>query len=66
MKTLLKVLGWIFVFIAVVGGPQLIAREGLTGINFTVELIYIGLAVLCFWGAKRLKKKENDASSNQN
>ena len=66
MKTLLKVLGWIFVFIAVVGGPQLIAREGLTGINFTVELIYIGLTALCFWGAKRLKKKGNDSNPNQN
>lgn len=66
MKTLLKVLGWIFVFIAVVGSPQVMAREGITGISLIVEMIYIGVAALCFWGVKRLKKKDNDPSSNQN
>lgn len=42
------------------------AREGITGISLIVEMIYIGVAALCFWGVKRLKKKDNDPSSNQN
>lgn len=57
MATFLKVLGYIFTFIALVGGTQLMAREGINGITISVELIYILVAVLCFWGANKLKKK---------
>lgn len=53
MKTFFKVLGWIFVFIAVVGGTQLIAREGLHTNTLIVEAIYLVLAWLCFRGAKK-------------
>ncbi|MDE6479616.1 MAG: hypothetical protein K2L45_05040 [Muribaculaceae bacterium] len=60
MKTLLKVLGWIFIFIAVVGGPQTIVRNHYHWTMFIALGIYVLLAWLCFCGAKRLKKKEND------
>lgn len=63
MKTLLKVLGWIFVFIAVVGSPQVIIRNNFHWTTILVMGVYVALAWLCFWGAKRLKKKEKFENS---
>jgi TRAP-type C4-dicarboxylate transport system permease small subunit len=60
MKTLLKVLGWIIVCIAVVGGSRVIAREGIHTYTFAAEAVYLALAWLCFWGSKRLKKKDEE------
>ncbi len=59
MKTLLKVLGWIFVFIAVIGGPKAIIRNNFHWISFIAWGCYLALAWLCFWGAKRLKKSKD-------
>lgn len=55
MSTLLKVLGWIFIFIAAVGGSQVLLREP-TIWNFLALLVYVVLAWLCLWGSKKLKK----------
>ena len=60
MKTLLKVLGWIFVFIAVVGSPQVIIRNIFHWTTFLAMGVYVALAALCFWGAKRLKKERKN------
>lgn len=63
MKTLLKVLGWIFIYISVVGGPKLIISHNFHWPTFLVVGVFIVLAWLCFWGAKRLKKKEKIENS---
>ncbi|MGM9816178.1 MAG: hypothetical protein ACI304_03870 [Lepagella sp.] len=55
MKTFLKVLGWIFTFIAVVGGPQVMIRNNFASPTLAAEAFWIILAWLSFWGAKRKK-----------
>lgn len=64
MKTVLKVLGWIFVFIAVVGGTQVMAREGIHSYTLAAEAIYVIIAWLCFWGAKKLDKKNDNSNKS--
>lgn len=60
MKTLFTVLGWISLFIAFVGGIQVMAREGIHSYTVVAFLFFILVAILCFWGANRFKKKESD------
>lgn len=63
MKTLLKVLGWIFVFISVVGSPQVIIRNNFHWTTIFAMGVYVALAALCFWGAKRQQKPKDDSSN---
>ena len=60
MKTLLKVLGYIFVFIALVGAPQVMINNNFHWITLVVLGFYLGLAWLCFKGSKYLKKKQDE------
>ena len=50
MKSFLKVLGWVFIFIALVGNTQVMAREGFNGVTFAAFLFWIILSIACFWG----------------
>ena len=50
MKTLLKVLGWVFAFIAVFGGLPVMARDGVSGPTFGAFMVWVVLATACFWG----------------
>ncbi len=53
MKTFLKVLVWIFVGIAVLGGPQVILNQNFAWPSIVAEAFWIVMAWLCFRGAKR-------------
>lgn len=57
MKTFLKVLGWIFVGIAVLGGSQVMVQQNFAWPSVVAELIWVALAWLCF---AKSKKKETD------
>lgn len=57
MKTFLKVLGWIFVGIAVLGGPQVMVQQNFAWPSLAAELFWAALAWLCF---AKSKKKETD------
>lgn len=59
MKTFLKVLGWIFIFIALVGGTQVMIRNHFAWQTVAADAFWFILAWLCFWGAKRNKTKTN-------
>lgn len=60
MSTLLKIIGWIAICIPVIGGIQVIAREGIHTYTLIPIAFFLSIGWLCFWGAKRLnKKKEN-------
>lgn len=63
MKTLLKVLGWIFIFIALVGGTQVMARNNFAWPTVAAWLVWLILAGLCFWGSKKkvVTDEKNDA-----
>lgn len=65
MKTLLKVLGWIFVFIAVVGSPQVIIRNNFHWTTFLAMGVYVALAWLCFLGSGRIKNQNAQKNNNQ-
>lgn len=52
MKTFLKVLGWIFVGIAVLGGPQVMVQQNFAWPSLVAELFWIALAWLCFAKSK--------------
>lgn len=56
MKTFLKVLGYVFAVIAILGGGQSVARFGICFDTVAPILFYVGLSVLCFWGARKLNK----------
>lgn len=55
MKTFLKVLGWIFIFIALVGGTQVMVRTNFAWPTMAAEVFWLILAWFCFRGAKRNK-----------
>lgn len=52
MKTFLKVLGWICVGIAVLGGPHVIVQQNFAWPSLVVEAICIALAWLGFAKSK--------------
>ncbi len=56
MKKILKVLGCIFAAIAILGGLQLMIREGFASYTIGAFLTYVALSVLCFWGSNKIKK----------
>ena len=49
MKSFLKVLGWVFAFIALVGNTQVMAREGVNGVTFGAFMFWAVLSFVCFW-----------------
>lgn len=55
MKTLLKVLGWVFAFIAVFGGLPVMARDGVSGPTFGAFMVWVVLSVACFLGGREKK-----------
>lgn len=55
-KVLLKVIGWILVFIGVFGGLATFTRNFMEPTFYVVIAIYLGLAWLCFWASKKLSK----------
>lgn len=55
MKTFLKVLGWICIGTAVLGGPQVMINQNFAWPSLAAEAFWIGLAWLCLRGAKRQK-----------
>lgn len=57
MKTFLKVLGWIFIFIALVGGTQVMVQQNFAWPSLIAELFWVALAWLCF---AKSKKNETD------
>lgn len=57
MKTFLKVLGWIFIFIALVGGTQVMIQQNFAWPSLLAELFWVVLAWLCF---AKSKKKNTD------
>lgn len=59
MKTVLKVLGWIFIFIALVGGTQVMIRNHFAWPTVAADAFWFILAWLCFLGTKRNKTKTN-------
>jgi hypothetical protein len=60
MKSVLKFFGWFFVLVAIIGGPQLMAREGIHTYTLGAEVFYIVAAWLCFWGSNRIKKRNEE------
>jgi len=56
MKKFLKVLGYVFAVIAILGGGQSVAKFGICIDTVIPLLVYVGLSVLCFWGARKLNK----------
>ena len=56
MKKFLKVLGYVFAVIAILGGGQSVARLGICFDTVSPILFYVGLSVLCFWGSRKLNK----------
>lgn len=61
----LKILGWIFIFTAVIGGISVISHNSFNIYILIAFAIYFLLAWLSFWGAKCLKRgfKEKDANT---
>lgn len=60
MSTLLRIIGWIALLIVLIGGTQVIAREGIHTYTLIPVAFFLSIGWLCFWGAKRLNKnKEN-------
>lgn len=53
MKTILKVLAWICVGVAILGGPQVMFNQNFAWPSLAAEAFWIGMAWLCFRGAKR-------------
>lgn len=66
-SVILKVLGYILTLTLIIGGSQVFMRDFYFytsdlvnfGIFLLVCLFYLGTALLCFWGSKRLKKNKN-------
>ena len=58
MSTLLKVLGYIFAYMTIVGGGKLIIREGLHDYTIFALAITGGISWLLFWGSKKLKERK--------
>jgi hypothetical protein len=66
-SVILKVLGYILTLTLIIGGSQVFMRDFYfytsdlvnSGIFLLVCLFYLGTALLCFWGSKRLKKNKN-------
>jgi len=56
MKTFLKVLGYIFAYIAVFGGFKVMVRENFAIYAVGAFLIFAAISALCFWGSSRIKK----------
>jgi len=56
MKKFLKVLGYVFAVIAILGGGQSVAKFGICIDTVMPLLFFVGLSVLCFWGARKLNK----------
>lgn len=63
MKTFLKVLGWIFIFIALVGGTQVMVRNHFAWPTVVAELFLVVLAWICFAKSKKGKvtNEKNEA-----
>ncbi len=64
MRTFLKILGLVFTFIAVYVGCSFI-RVGIDLFTFIAFAIFVGLSILCFWGAKQIKKREAKSGFSQ-
>ena len=56
MKKFLKVLGYVFAVIAILGGGNSVAKFGICLDTVMPLLFFVGLSVLCFWGARKLNK----------
>ena len=67
-SVILKVLGYILTLTLIIGGGQVFMRDlyfytsdlGHFGIFLLVCLFYLGAALLCFWGSKKLNKNKNN------
>lgn len=55
MKTFLKVFGWICVFVAVFGGPQVMVQQNFAWPSMAAEAFWIVIAWLCFAKSKKGK-----------
>lgn len=58
-KVLLKVIGWILVFIAVFGGLATFSRNFMEPFYYVAILLYLIPAWFCFWGSNKLAKAQN-------
>ncbi len=58
MSTLLKVFGYIFAYMTIVGGGKLIIREGLHDYTIFALAITGGISWIFFWGSKKLKERK--------
>lgn len=52
MKTFLKVLGWVCVIVAVLGGPHIVLQQNFSLPSLAAEAFWIALAWLCLAKSK--------------
>jgi hypothetical protein len=66
MSTLLKVLGYIFAYMTVVGGGKTIMREGIHSYTLAALAIFGGITWVLFWGSKKLKERKASQYQQEN
>ena len=78
MKTyfsiILKVLGYIFTLCLIIGGGHMFMNNldyytsdfKHFGIFLVAGLVYLGAALLCFWGSRKLKNNKSNKNNDNN